>query len=70
MPNFYYILSERQGGGNKMANKLKAVIGVLTGKYAVIQKNGVTLIVETNMDKKNLKEAACLFFREVYALQH
>lgn len=48
-----------------MINRIKSAFKVLTGNYIVLKYNCSNLI-QTDLNKDQLKEAACEFYRCVY----
>lgn len=51
-----------------MGKKMAAIKNIIMGKYTIIRREGVELIVETNLGSADLKRASCLFFREAHSL--
>lgn len=51
-----------------MVNKLKAIMTIMFGNYAIIRRNGISIIVHTDLTQEQQKKAACLFFREAHSL--
>ena len=52
-----------------MVNKLKAIMAIMFGNYAVIKRNGISIIVNTDLTQEQQRRAACLFFREAHSIQ-
>lgn len=51
-----------------MKKKFAAIKNILFGKYVVIRRDGVELIVDNNMSLEELRKASCLFFKEAHSL--